>query len=158
MAFAAAGIGGIVSGLFSAIGGILQAGALSQQAEEQRKLAEFNAATEAKEAARAQAAGQAEAAKRRKEGRRLAGKAQAALAQGGIITTEGSAGSLLQEITIETKLSADTEISNANAESARRQDKATAIRKEAEIRIAATQAQATASLISGFGGLIKGFG
>ena len=156
MAFAAL-IGPLVSGLASAVGAMAQASALNQQADEEEKIAKFNADRDLEQAAYAQSKGAQEAEQRKKEGERQAAIARAARAQGGVATTSGSSLLLESEFASETSYNERVAMFNATKEQKDFVNKAKIGEYEGKVRANATRARAKAAIVGGFAGVAKGF-
>lgn len=157
MAFAAA-IGPIISGIASLAGAMVSASAMNAQAQAEQQMAKWNADRMREQAALAQAKGALEAAEQERKGKREAGIARAAFAQSGAATDTGTPLLLEQEFAAETQWRSNMAMANATIEQRNLLNKAAATEYEGQIRAQASRTQATASLLSGFAGAMKGFG
>jgi len=155
MAMAAA-IGPIIGAVASLAGAMISARAQMQQAEAQEKIAEVNAINEERKAALAQSKGAISSDQKGKEYDRAAAQARAVQAQSGVSTTEGTP--LLQQEDFAAQKFWDTNIvmTDAIIEQRDRQSKADITRYEGAMQAQASRAQATASLIGGAAGAVKG--
>lgn len=157
MAFAAA-IGPIISGIASVAGAAMSASAMNQQANAEQAMAKWNADRQREQAALAQAKGALEADDATRKGRREAGSARAAFAQSGAATDTGTPLLLEQEFASETQWRSNMAMANATIEQRNLLNKAAATEYEGKIRADASRAQASAALLSGFAGAVKGIG
>lgn len=157
MAFAAA-IGPIISGIASLAGAAISFAASSSQASAEEEIAAQNAAELRKKAAWEQSRGAAESHAKSREYDTKVATARAAMAQGGISTTEGTPLLLQQQFASDKWY--DTSIIMANARNQQRTDmaKADIVAYEGQMRANATRSQGMAGLLSGFASGIKSFG
>ena len=155
MAMAAA-IGPIIGAVASLAGAMISARAMQQQAEAQEAIAEANAKQEERKAALAQSKGALESSKKAKEYDKASAMNRAITASSGVSTTEGTP--LLQQEDFAAQKFWDTNLVMADAtiEQRDRQDNANITRYEGAMKAQASRAQATASLISGAAGAVKG--
>lgn len=158
MAFAAAAIGGIVSGIASLAAASAQSSALEEQADAEEKISRYNADRKREEASYAQAKGAQESEQKEKEGRRQAAIARAARAQGGIATDSGTSLLLESEFAAETEYSVDVAMANAQREQRDFENSAKITEYEGTVRANASRAKAGAARLSGFAGAVKGIG
>ena len=157
MAFAAA-IGPLISGLASIAGAMISASAMNDQANAEQEMANWNAARQREAAALEQSKGAVEAAEREKQGKRQAAMARATMAQGGAALDTGTPLLLEQEFASETAWKSNMAMANATIAQRNLLNKASATEYEGKIRADASRAQASASLLSGFAGAVKGLG
>jgi mannitol-specific phosphotransferase system IIBC component len=155
MAMAAA-IGPIIGAIGSIAGAMISAAAMQQQADQQEEIAEANARQEERKAALAQAKGALESSKKSKEYDKASALNRAITASSGFSTTEGTP--LLQQEDFAAQKFFDTNLVMADAtiEQRDRQDNANITRYEGAMKAQASRAQASASLISGVAGGLKG--
>jgi hypothetical protein len=155
MAMAAA-IGPIIGAVASLAGAVISARAQMQQAEAQEEIAEYNAAREREKAALAQSKGAIESSKKGKEYDRASAQARAIQATSGVSTTEGTP--LLQQEDFAAQKFWDTNLvmTDATIEQRDRLNKAEITKYEGAVQAQASRAQATASLIGGAAGAVKG--
>lgn len=157
MAFAAA-IGPIISGVASIAGALVSASAMQAQAQAQEEQAKWNADRQREEAARERAAATARSAQEQDKADKLKGKAVAAMAQTGSITTEGAPLLLTQNIEQTGWYNSQVALTEGQAKAKTLDDKASAEEYEGQIKAMGSRAQATGQLLSGFGAFAKGVG
>lgn len=131
--------------------------AASSQASAEQEIAARNADELRKKAAWEQSAGANESFIKSREYDTKAATARAAMAQGGVSTTEGSPLLLQQEFASDKWF--NTSVIMANARNQQRTDmaKADIALYEGQMRANATRSQGMAGLLSGFGGAVKAF-
>lgn len=151
-------IGPLISGIASMAGAVVSAAAMSSQADAEEQMAKWNADRQREQAALEQSKGAIESDRREKEGRRQAAMARATFAQGGAQTDTGTPLLLEQEFAAETAWRSNMEMANATIQQRNLLNKAAATEYEGQIRANSSRAQASASLLSGFAGVVKGFG
>lgn len=164
MAFAAA-IGGIISGVASAAGGMASASAYERQAEQMRLMRNWNWERRMEQAAIKQSEGAVAYAEKQREGELAKGQARAAVAEGGGSTTSSGGLRLMQDFTKRIRYLSETEQFKYLDEERNIRNQAKADWYEANIQIEAAETRATAArigaiggLASGIGGALKGFG
>ncbi len=157
MAFAAA-IGPMISGIASMAGAMASASAMNEQAAAQEEMAAWNAARERETAAYKQGEGAVKSARKKREYDEKAAAARAIGAQGGLDTTTGSL--LTNEMEFAKLSRADEQIEMYKAETEKNAhlNKASIEEYEGKIKADSARSQASASLLSGFAGMVKGFG
>lgn len=151
-------IGPLISGVASLAGAAVSAAAMSAQADSEEQIARWNADRQREQAALEQSKGAIEASRREKEGRRQAALARATFAQGGVQTDTGTPLLLEQDFAAETAWRSNMEMANATTQQRNLLNKAAATEYEGQIKAQSSRAGATASLLSGFGSAVKGFG
>jgi hypothetical protein len=157
MAFAAA-LAPIISGVASIAAAGVQASALNQAADDEERIAQFNADREKEQAAYAQSAGALESRKRKEEAEKAAARARAARAQGGVATDTGSALLLEQDFASESSFNQRVAMYNAERQKSEHLNEAKIGLFEGQVRANAKRSQAGAAMLSGFAGAVKGFG
>lgn len=131
--------------------------AASSQAAAEEEISRRNAEELRKKAAWEQSAGANESFIKSREYDSKAATAKAAMAQGGISTTEGSPLLLQQQFASDKWY--DSSVIMANARNQQRTDmaKADIALYEGQMKANATRSQGMAGLLSGFGGAVKAF-
>jgi hypothetical protein len=157
MAFAAL-IGPLISGIASIAGAAMSASAMNSQAAAEEEAAAYNAARQREEAARRQSMGALESDKKAKEYDQASATARAAMAQGGVATTEGSPLLVQQEFAADKFFNQNVVMNNARNEQRDLMNKASITEYEGAVKASSLRAQAGAGLLSGVAGAVKGIG
>lgn len=151
-------IGGIIGGVASMAGSMMSAKAQQEGADREREISKWNAARQREEAAWAQSKGATEARQKEREVTLIAGKAAATMAQSGISTTSGTPLLLQQQFEADKVYNSRVEMANASKTQNDMMNRAAITEYEGETQARAMEAQAKATLLSGFAGAVKGIG
>jgi hypothetical protein len=135
----------------SLVGGVMSRSMSQAQAAAQSAIGDYNAKMTEQQASWAQAQGQAEAWQKRRQGAQLEGKAQAAMAEGGVSTSSGSP--LLLDTNIQRETAYQSSMIEAGAENQAKNLNAQAAgqRWSGQASAAISRAQGDYSLVSGIG-------
>ena len=152
MAMAAAAIGPAIGAVGAIVGAQAQANAHRQAGNDQRRIAEWNAARQREKSALAQSKGAANARIEREKGEHATGKYRATVAQSGGSTTESTPLLMQQIFAQEVSYNSRVAMFNAKTEQADRENEAKKNIYEGEMRARSEEAKANAALLKGYAG------
>lgn len=151
---------GMIGGLFSLFGSIVQASALQKQAQAERNAAEFNAQVQEQRAMEERAAAQRKALDERKKKDIVQSnlQARAAASGAGAGVNDPTIISLATDIEGRGEYQALTEMYTGESRARGREDEAALQRYIGETKAQASEAKATGAILGGIGGLFGKFG